>query len=199
MVKIWHMDDFDAGDPRLPHFAFPPKYVTPERLKKRTGVFLWKIGLETTEGTVTQMEWINREHKFLMDDTLEVKEGVTTNIEKKIKEWYEPHAHALAESRLILDGQAYYDIEDPKTEKWLRILMEKGDFIVVPAGCLHRFTPDTTNYVKMKRFYQTKEGEPPAISRINCPLLSNRYDYLKQFNATTDITMNPNNNLASNI
>jgi len=111
---------------------------------------------------------------------------------KKLKEWYAPHAHAQAESRLVLEGQAYYDIEDCHTEKWLRVLMEKGDFIVIPAGCLHRFTTDTTNFVKVKRFYQTHEGEPHCISKINCHLLSNRFDYMQSLNATTAKTLNPN-------
>jgi len=186
MVKLWQMDDFPQGDHRLPHMAFPPKYVTPERLKKRTGVFLWKIGLGTgekanTEGAITQMEWINKEYKYVTDNVLEIKEGVTPRLNEKIQEWYEPHVHAFDESRLILEGQAYYDVEDPKTEKWTRILMERGDFIVIPAGCMHRFTPDMTNNVKMKRFYQTAEGEPHSISRKNSPQLIQRNDYLLRF------------------
>lgn len=187
MVKIWQMDDFDQGDPRLPHFAFPPKYITPERLKKRTGVFLWKIGLETEEATATQMEWIIRDNKFVMDDVTEIKEGITTNLDRKIKEWFVPHMHTLAESRLIVDGQTYYDVEDPRTEKWYRVLLEKGDFIIIPAACIHRFTTDTTNYVKMKRFFQAFEKDPHTISVALSKVHDARLEYLKSFNITPEV------------
>jgi len=185
MVKIWYMDDFDGGDPRLPRIAFPPKYITPERLQKRTGVFLWKIGLDganaTTEGTIVQMEWINKEHKYVKNDILEIKEGVTPRLPEKIQEWYQPHAHKFEESRLVLEGQAYYDVEDFRTERWFRILIERGDFIVIPPGCFHRFTTDTTNHVKMRRFYQSNEGEPIPVSPTVAAMDPTRLEYLKRF------------------
>jgi len=192
MVKIWQKDELEQDDPRLPHFNFPPKYLTPERLKKRTGVFLWKIGLDdgvaagNKEQSAVQMEWINREYKFVMDDIWEVKESSTPRFMEKIKQdWFLPHAHTLEESRLVLEGQAYYDVEDPKTEKWIRIFLERGDFIVIPAGCLHRFTPDTTNYVKVKRFFQTKDGEPLPVSKTVAQVHDCRVDYVERINAGT--------------
>lgn len=50
---------------------------------------------------------------------------------------------------MIIDGSAYYDIEDD-SGAWLRVLCEYGDLIILPAGRLLRFT--TTPKVFFKLF-----------------------------------------------
>ena len=44
-----------------------------------------------------------------------------------------------------------------KEGRWIRIVMAKGDCIVLPAGIWHRFTPDTQHYTKAMRLFV---GEP---------------------------------------
>lgn len=50
----------------------------------------------------------------------------------------------------MLDGEGYFDVRDDREEgeeggKWIRIAVEKGDLLVLPAGVYHRFTTGESN------------------------------------------------------
>jgi len=61
----------------------------------------------------------------------------------QLGKFYEEHIHTDDETRFVLEGSGYFDIRDPRNDKWIRIEVIKDDMISIPAGLYHRFTLDT--------------------------------------------------------
>lgn len=110
------------------------------------------------------METIRKERGYSYSDQIECSPGKLENYDEKLKNFFCEHLHSDEEIRFVLEGSGYFDVRDTN-DKWVRILVEKGDLIVLPAGIYHRFTLDETNFVRVMRLFV---GEPVWLA-INRP------------------------------
>ncbi|XP_056420081.1 acireductone dioxygenase [Hyla sarda] len=153
MVRAWYMDDSEE-DQRKPHQLQPNQPVSLDELRP-LGVHYFRLDADNYE-TDPELAKIRKENNYSWTDIITIHKHTLPNYEQKLKMFYEEHLHLDDEIRYILEGSGYFDVRD-KQERWIRIAMEKGDMITLPAGIYHRFTLDENNYVKAMRLFV---GEP---------------------------------------
>ncbi|CAE6534571.1 unnamed protein product [Rhizoctonia solani] len=168
-------DNVDS-DQRLPHVTEPPLLISEAELKD-LGVLYWRADdQQIVESVANERGYKNR-------DTINVSRGGLGDLyESKIKGFFEEHMHEDEEIRYILDGSGYFDVRRTPDEAWIRIAVEKGDLLVIPAGIYHRFTLDTKDYVKALRLFQ---DEPKWVPHNRSSLTDenvHRKNYLKAVN-----------------
>jgi len=138
-------------DPHAPNQTDPPREVNLKELGK-LGVEYYKLDPQDS----SQLEKFKTEHGYSYMDKIKVGSKVMPEYEKKKKILFEEHLHTDDEVRFIIDGSGYFDVRD-LDDRWIRILVEKGDLITIPAGIYHRFINDEHDYVEAARLFV---GEP---------------------------------------
>ncbi|CAN6677214.1 unnamed protein product [Malus baccata var. baccata] len=141
-------------DPRLPHHRNPKEFVPLDHLAE-LGVLHWRLNPTDYEND-QELRKIRESRGYNYMDLLDICPEKLNNYEDKLKNFYTEHIHADEEIRYCLEGSGYFDVRG-KDDRWIRIWIKAGDLIILPAGIYHRFTLDTTNYVKLMRLFM---GEP---------------------------------------
>lgn len=82
------------------------------------------------------------------------------NIEELKEKFSKEHNHTEDEVRLITAGEGIFDIRtrDNAEDGWMRIYVEAGDLIIVPAGRYHRFYLTDQNTIGAKRLFKDTSG-----------------------------------------
>jgi cupin superfamily acireductone dioxygenase involved in methionine salvage len=86
--------------------------------------------------------------------------------------------------RFILEGSGYFDVRD-LADRWIRIAVEKGDFIVLPAGVYHRFTTDEKKRIKAMRLFVGEPVWTPHNRGEDADRLETRRNYLNSARPTS--------------
>lgn len=70
------------------------------------------------------------------------------------------HYHDEDEVRFVLEGEGIFDIRS-EDDRWMRIVVREGDFIVVPAKRHHRFMLTAAKNIRCVRLFRDTSGWVP--------------------------------------
>ncbi|GAA5872126.1 hypothetical protein JCM8547_003814 [Rhodosporidiobolus lusitaniae] len=173
-MLAYYFDDLE-GDQRLPHHS--GEDVSLDQLK-RIGVLAFPgVGEEEVERIAKERGYKNR------DEINVSKAGLGEVYEEKLKGFFKEHLHEDEEIRYILDGEGYFDVRDSAQSRWIRVAMQKGDLLIMPAGAYHRFSLSSSDYIKAARLFQ---DEPKWVPHDKAPELEHnehRIAYLQSIKA----------------
>lgn len=133
-MKAYYYDNI-PGDQRLPHDSDRP--VSPEALSN-LGI------IHQNTPNIADVDAIASERSYKNRDTIEISPSTLPDYENKVKNFFHEHLHEDEEIRYILKGGGYFDVRN-KGDEWVRIKLEEGDLMIMPAGIYHRFTTDEQN------------------------------------------------------
>jgi 1,2-dihydroxy-3-keto-5-methylthiopentene dioxygenase len=85
----------------------------------------------------------------------------TPNLEAVLKKFDDEHTHSDDEIRFVLDGEGVFDIRD-SNDRMIRVVVEAGDLIVVPARVNHRFELGQHGRIHCIRLFKDPAGWVPA-------------------------------------
>ncbi|KAJ2900557.1 1,2-dihydroxy-3-keto-5-methylthiopentene dioxygenase [Coemansia aciculifera] len=158
-MRAYLYDNSDA-DPREPHDSGVSVSV-----KELNDI---NVQYQQLEGTLEQqlqvVEKLCVDRSYKNRDEINISPTLLPNYEEKIKIFFTEHIHEDEEIRFIIEGAGFFDVRD-RLDRWVRILVEAGDLLIVPAGIYHRFTLTTTNHVRAMRLFK----EDPKWTPINRP------------------------------
>jgi 1,2-dihydroxy-3-keto-5-methylthiopentene dioxygenase len=124
------------GDQRLPHDSGKPVNVDD---LLALGVYYYHLPeLESVDNLARDRGYKNRDEITVSPKTM------GDVYESKVKMFFAEHLHEDEEIRYIRGGRGYFDVRS-KDDDWVRVLLEKDDLLILPAGIYHRFTTDETN------------------------------------------------------
>ncbi|KAF9465203.1 Acireductone dioxygenase ARD family [Collybia nuda] len=174
-MRAYYFDNV-PGDQRLPHDYNPSRLVSSETLSS-IGVKYWTIPVP---GYESQVDAIAKERGYKNRDMINVsKEGMGDIYEEKIRGFFQEHMHEDEEIRYVLSGSGFFDVRETPTDSWIRLAVEPGDLLVIPAGIYHRFTLDEQDNIKALRLFQDEPKWVPHNRSNETDINPHRIQYLK--------------------
>lgn len=105
------------------------------------------------------MDRLKNERGYVHQDEVELRPQ-TPNLDEICAKFDGEHLHDEDEVRFVLEGEGIFDIRS-RDDRWMRVMVEVGDLIVVPAKRHHRFELTASKTIRCVRLFQDPSGWVP--------------------------------------
>ncbi|MFH4982052.1 hypothetical protein AB6A40_008761 [Gnathostoma spinigerum] len=148
MVRAWRMSD-TVTDQRRECYSDPPSEVSLDELNTLGVIYIYIPETERSKA----VEKVCSDRGYSFKDEITISRDRLPDYENKIKTFFDEHLHSDEEVRYVIEGSGYFDVRD-HNDKWIRIAVDPGDLLILPAGIYHRFTVDTKDYIHAVRLFK---------------------------------------------
>ncbi len=131
--------------------------ISRERLQAE-GVLNSALPLDPS-GYQPTMDELKTSRGYIEQDQVELRPE-TPNLDVVLKKFDDEHLHDEDEVRFVLEGEGIFDIRSGD-DRWMRVKVEAGDLIVVPAMRYHRFELTDAKTIRCVRLFQDQNGWVP--------------------------------------
>lgn len=119
------------------------------------------------DARAAELARIKREHGYLAEDEVSLSKE-TENLEAICAKFDKEHFHTLDEVRFVVEGEGIFDVRDER-DRWVRIAVEAGDLIIIPARMYHRFFLTESKKIRCARLFVNHEGWTPLYREAAAP------------------------------
>lgn len=105
------------------------------------------------------LDRLRGERGYVTQDIVELRPD-TPNLEGLLGKFKDEHLHRDDEVRFVLEGAGIFDIRGAG-DRWIRVEVERGDLIVVPADLYHRFFLTEQRQIRCVRLFKDAAGWVP--------------------------------------
>ncbi len=122
-------------------------------------------GIHATELPTDEAGWagpiaeLKAARGYIEQDVVELRPD-TPNLDAICDKFAGEHLHTDDEVRFVLDGEGVFDIRS-RGDRWMHVVVEPGDLIVVPRDRHHRFLLTESRAIRCVRLFQDAAGWVP--------------------------------------
>jgi 1,2-dihydroxy-3-keto-5-methylthiopentene dioxygenase len=122
---------------------------------EKNGVFYRRLPLEPA-GYQPALDELRQHRGYVTQDEVALRPD-TPNLEGVLQKFDPEHHHEDDEVRFVLEGEGVFDVRS-LDERWMRIIVEPGDLLVVPKGKHHRFELTDKKTIRCVRLFKDPAG-----------------------------------------
>src|SRR5437588_12934540 len=123
---------------------------------RKFGVLHWRLPLAGSEAEIAR---IKSSPGYVDQDEISLSKE-PRNLEAICAKFDKEHFHTLDEVRFVVDGEGIFDVRD-SSDQWVRIEVDAGDLIIIPANTYHRFYLTSAKTIRCVRLFLNNEGWAP--------------------------------------
>ena len=105
------------------------------------------------------LDALKGERGYVEQDIVELSPS-TPELDSICAKFSAEHLHTDDEVRYVLEGEGIFDIRSAD-DRWMRVVVEAGDLLVVPANLHHRFLLTERKHIRCVRLFKDKSGWVP--------------------------------------